>query len=269
MDFKTIFKNVGDFFVQLYEHYFPIITILIVLFVALTIFIFYMKSVREKRKQEEMKTTIKQAIASLTDEEIENISKNVSNPSRFREMVNEEVRLKKEGNATKQDELASQPVDEPTINEEVEKEVAPTKEAKPKKTAKTKATTQQKPNSEESGQIKRVYTGKWRIKEDDRGFYACLYASNGGLLLKTEYYTSLSGVKSGIETIKRNAENGNFAVSIDKHNHYHFKLFSSSNKLICVSEDYSSKAKCDNGISSVRRFAPTASIILEERDATN
>ena len=84
------------------------------------------------------------------------------------------------------------------------------------------------------------------------------------MLLKTEYYTTLSGVKSGIETIKKNVESGNFAISIDKHNHYHFKLFSKANKLICVSEDYSSKAKCDSGISSVKRFANSSTIILEE-----
>ena len=30
-----------------------------------------------------------------------------------------------------------------------------------------------------------------------------------------------AGVKSGIETIKKNVENGNFAISIDKNNHYH------------------------------------------------
>jgi uncharacterized protein YegP (UPF0339 family) len=74
----------------------------------------------------------------------------------------------------------------------------------------------------------------------------------------------MSGVKSGIETIKKNVESGNFAISIDKYDHYHFKLFSKSNKLICVSEDYSSKAKCESGIASVKRFATDATIILEE-----
>lgn len=268
MDFKAIFKNVGQFFIDLYQHYFPIIIISIVLFVAIIITLVYVKTVREKRKQEETKIAIKQAIASLTDEEIENISKNVSNPSRFREMVDEEVRLKKEGALTVEQAQPTPVVEKEVESVEVKDEVATTNEVKPKKITKSKQTATQKPDSDESGQIKRVYTGKWKIKEDDMGFYASLHASNGGLLLKTEHYTSLSGVKSGIETIKRNAEIGNFAISIDKHNHYHFKLFSSSNKLICVSEDYSSKAKCDNGISSVKRFAPTASIILEERDDT-
>ena len=85
------------------------------------------------------------------------------------------------------------------------------------------------------------------------------------MLLKTERYKSLSGVKNGIETIKRNVSGGNFAISIDKYGHYRFKLFNSTNRLICVSEDYSSKAKCENGIESVKRFALSASVIIEDK----
>ena len=266
MDLKTIFQNIGLFFYDLYQNHLSLIIISILLFVVLIFFIVYIKTKVDKRKQEEMKITIKQAIATLTDEEIENISKNVSNPSRFREMVNEEVKNKKERTLKKTSQSDKNIAKEVNPPVEIKEEVATTEVVKPKKTTKQKQVAEQKPNSEQSGQIKRVYTGKWKIKQDDSGFVASLYASNGGLLLRTEHYTTLSGVKSGIQTIKRNAEIGNFAISIDKHNHYHFKLFSSSNKLICVSEDYSSKAKCDNGIASVKRFAPSATIILEERD---
>lgn len=111
---------------------------------------------------------------------------------------------------------------------------------------------------------KQAYAGKWVIvKGEDGKYYAKLLASNGGVLLKTENYSSLSGVKNGIQTIKKNVDGGNFATSIDKYGHYCFKLFSMSNRLICQSEDYSSKAKCESGINSVKRFAKTDLIINE------
>ena len=70
------------------------------------------------------------------------------------------------------------------------------------------------------------------------------------------------GVNNGF--IKKNIDGGNFAISVDKYGHYRFKLYNLSNRLICMSEDYSSKAKCESGIESVKRFAQTASVIQEE-----
>ena len=138
------------------------------------------------------------------------------------------------------------------------------------KTTKTKkvATEEAQPTPvQKDSDTKKSYSGKWKIKDDEMGFYACLTASNGGTLLRTEYYKSLSGVKNGIETIKKNIDGGNFAISVDKYGHYRFKLFTQSNRLICMSEDYSSKAKCESGIESVKRFAQTAPLIREESES--
>lgn len=121
------------------------------------------------------------------------------------------------------------------------------------------------PSEQKTAQAhKQAYAGKWVIvKGEDGKYYAKLLASNGGVLLQTVNYTSLSGVKNGIQTIKKNVDGGNFATSIDQYGHYSFKLFSMSNRLICQSEDYSSKAKCESGINSVKRFAKTDLIINE------
>lgn len=154
--------------------------------------------------------------------------------------------------------------------EKVEK-VAETKKAekteKVKETKKAEKPKKATPKKEEPVKEieKRKYTGKWKISQDGDGYVATLSASNGGTLLKTEKYKSLSGVKNGIETIKKNIDGGNFAISVDKYGHYRFKLFNLSNRLICVSEDYSSKNKCENGIESVKRFAKTDVIIMEEK----
>ena len=159
---------------------------------------------------------------------------------------------------------------EPKKAEKVEK-VTETKKAEktekvaePKKVEKTKKTTPKKVEPVKEIE-KRKYTGKWKISQEGDGYVATLSASNGGTLLKTEMYKSLSGVKNGIETIKKNIDGGNFAISVDKYGHYRFKLFNQSNRLICVSEDYSSKNKCENGIESVKRFAKTDAIIMEEK----
>lgn len=111
---------------------------------------------------------------------------------------------------------------------------------------------------------KQSYSGKWKITTGGENYYAELFASNGVSVLKTKPYKSLVGVKNGIDTIKKNVSEGNFATSVDKSGKYCFKLFSKSNRLICVSEFYSSKAKCEGGINSVKRFAETASVIIEE-----
>lgn len=111
---------------------------------------------------------------------------------------------------------------------------------------------------------KQQYLGKWKIYKQNDRFFAELIASNGGLLLRTAPYSSLTGIKNGIETIKKNVDLGLFHVTSDKYGHYSFKLYSSTNRLICVSEDYSSKTKCENGISSFKRFAKTAILITAE-----
>lgn len=255
MDFKDIINNVSSFFVNLYQNYFALIIIFIVLLVALIVFIALAMVKRKKREKEDSQNANKQAIASLTTEEIENISKNVSNPGEFREMVETQ---------STQTETVNKNQEEVAVTNDVTEEIKEEKSEPKKPATKKQAVKVETPAPTNAN--KRVYTGKWKISQDESGYFAKLHASNGGLLLKTEHYTTMSGVKSGIETIKKNVESGNFAISIDKYDHYHFKLFSKSNKLICVSEDYSSKAKCESGIASVKRFATDATIILEDNN---
>lgn len=140
----------------------------------------------------------------------------------------------------------------------------PKKTSEDKKTTTTKSTTASENKVTETAPAKKSYTGKWKIKQENSKYFAELHASNGGILLRTETYTSLTGVKSGIETIKKNIDDGNFTISSDKYGHYRFKLFSKLNRLICISEDYSSRAKCDSGIASVKRFAKTAYVLIED-----
>ena len=200
-------------------------------------------------------------LSSLSDEEVKNIANNVSDPEvLYQKLEEHEILVNAEINKGKTKTTANK-------KSTTQKEAEPTK--KPTQTTKksTKKVEEQvkTPAEEETKKSKKVvYTGKWKIKQDDGKFFAELSASNGVIVLKTEYYTSLTGVKNGIETIKKNVTDGNFATSVDKNGRYCFKLFSKSNRLICVSDYYSSKAKCEGGINSVKRFALAAIIIIEE-----
>ena len=127
------------------------------------------------------------------------------------------------------------------------------------KESQTATNPQQKPKAK--------YTGKWQIYSENGRYAANLVASNGEVLLRTESYSALSGIKSGIETIKNNIERDNFALSVDKNGNYFFKLFSSSTRLLCISEAYTTKAVCESAINSVKRFSKTAVVeVLKEEE---
>lgn len=113
------------------------------------------------------------------------------------------------------------------------------------------------------------YTGKWTIchiltednSEDDMYFFE-LHASNGEKLLSSEEYTSYAGALRGIETHKANILKGNFRITLSKKGDYIFKLLSGKNMLLCMGENYSTRARCESAINSTKRFARTA--VLDE-----
>ena len=102
------------------------------------------------------------------------------------------------------------------------------------------------------------YNGKWIIYQAEERYFADLKASNGELMLRTETYSSLSGIKSGIETLKKNIEAENFAINLDKNGNFVFKIFSTSKRLLCVGEGYSTREQCEKAFVSVKRFSKTA-----------
>ncbi len=124
------------------------------------------------------------------------------------------------------------------------------------------------PSAEKAQKPAAKYSGKWLIYSENGKYAANLVASNGEVLLRTEPYTALSGIKSGIETIKNNIAKDNFAISVDKNGNYFFKLYSSATRLLCVSEGYSTKAVLESTIESVKRFSKTA-VIEIKKDETD
>ena len=222
---------------------------IVALAVITVLLIIIIKIQANKYQSKKFDSNDQSAVTSLTPEEIDNISNNVADPDKLLEYITE---TNKKADAKKKKTKKST------------KQKAEVKEEEVKSEPKTTKTTKTTKKAKSTVEVKRQYLGKWKIIKEEDKFRAELIASNGGILLKTENYTSLAGVKNGIQTIKKNIDDGHFAISVDKYSHFRFKLFSGANRLICISEDYSSKAKCENGIESVKRFAKDASILIED-----
>ena len=76
----------------------------------------------------------------------------------------------------------------------------------------------------------------------------------------------MQGAKNGIKTYKTNIEKGNFVLSQNKKGDYFFKLLNGSGNLLSTGEQYPSKSGCESAIESVKRFAMTAVIVVEEKE---
>lgn len=103
-----------------------------------------------------------------------------------------------------------------------------------------------------------------------------LLATNGQTIATSEVYKSKAACIKGIASVRMNApiaalENQTvegwvpqghpkFEMYADKAGEFRFRLKAKNGKIIAVSEGYTTKAACENGIDSVRKNADTAEI---------
>ncbi len=107
----------------------------------------------------------------------------------------------------------------------------------------------------------RKATGRWTIEMKGEGEYmAKLSASNGEVMLSSEIYSSEDGARSGISTIIKGVESGQFVTYRDKSGNYYYKLKTANNRLLCVGEIYRAKDQCLRAVETVKRLAATAVI---------
>ena len=121
--------------------------------------------------------------------------------------------------------------------------------------------------------------GKFVVKETKTGIKFDLKASNGEVIATSEVYASESACINGIESVKKNApianiedqtapdyevaKNPKFEIYEDKAGEFRFRLKARNGEVIAVSEAYTKKASCQNGIASVQKNAPEADIVKE------
>jgi uncharacterized protein YegP (UPF0339 family) len=103
-----------------------------------------------------------------------------------------------------------------------------------------------------------------------------LKATNGQVIATSEVYDTKASCLSGIESVRKCApvaglENQTvdgwekvthpkFEMYLDKAGEFRFRLKARNGKIIAISEGYTTKASCENGIDSVRKNAEVAEI---------
>ncbi len=87
-------------------------------------------------------------------------------------------------------------------------------------------------------------------------------AGNGQVILTSEGYTTKANCQNGIESVKKNsAVDERFDRKESKNNKWYFNLKATNGQIIGTSEMYESVASRDNGIESVKKNAPDATVV--------
>ena len=121
--------------------------------------------------------------------------------------------------------------------------------------------------------------GKFVIRTVNSGVKFDLKATNGQVILTSEVYTTKAACRNGVESIMKNAPVANvedqtvegfetvthpkFEMYQDKAGEFRFRLKARNGEIIGVSEGYTSKANCVNGVESVKKNAAEAEIVEE------
>ncbi len=121
--------------------------------------------------------------------------------------------------------------------------------------------------------------GKFVVKKTATGIKFDLKAGNGEVIATSEVYTTEAACLKGIESVRANCvgdvedqtvepvvtvKHPKFEVYTDKAGEFRFRLKARNGEIIAVSEGYKAKASCLNGIESVRKNAPDASVEEEK-----
>ena len=121
---------------------------------------------------------------------------------------------------------------------------------------------------------------KFAVRTVNSGIKFDLKATNGQVIATSEVYESKAACLNGVESVKKNAPianledqtvagfetvtNPKFEMYVDKAGEYRFRLKARNGEIIAVSEGYTAKASCLNGIESVRKNAAEAEVVVEE-----
>ena len=120
---------------------------------------------------------------------------------------------------------------------------------------------------------------KFVIRTVNTGIKFDLKATNGQVIATSEVYESKAACLNGVESVRKNApaagvenqtvegyetiKHPKFEMYQDKAGEFRFRLKARNGEIIAVSEGYTTKASCENGIASVQKNAPEAEIVEE------
>lgn len=104
--------------------------------------------------------------------------------------------------------------------------------------------------------------GKFEISKRKNGeFQFNLKAGNGQTILTSEGYASKASCNNGIESVRKNSrDESKFECLESKNGKFYFNLKATNGQVIGVSEMYESVSSRKNGIESVMKNAPDATV---------
>lgn len=104
--------------------------------------------------------------------------------------------------------------------------------------------------------------GKFVIKTRTNGDYQFnLQAGNGQTILASEGYTTKTACENGIASVKKNSpEDARYERKTSTNGKWYFNLKATNGQVIGTSEMYESEAGRENGIESVKKNAPDATV---------
>ncbi len=104
--------------------------------------------------------------------------------------------------------------------------------------------------------------GKFEIKKDAANqFRFNLKAGNGEIILRSEAYTTKSACENGITSVRTNSvDDTKYDRKTASDGSPYFNLRAGNNQVIGTSEQYSSVAAMENGITSVANNALEAAV---------
>ncbi len=107
--------------------------------------------------------------------------------------------------------------------------------------------------------------GKFSLKTGNDGqYYFNLKAGNGQIILSSEGYTTTAARDNGIESVRKNApDDGNYDRRDSSNGKPFFTLKAGNGQVIGRSELYETVASRENGIESVKKNAPDATVEAE------
>ncbi len=155
----------------------------------------------------------------------------------------------KKGSAPVEETKEEQPAEEPAPVEETKEEALPREE-------------QPKAEAPEEEVAPAKVLGKFEIYPEEDGFKYRLKANNGEILVVSSSYSTREGAHKGIETFRKNVDEGELLFYTDKNDFSQWRLFSSNGaRMIASGEFYPQKANAESSFESVKRFYMTEKIV--------
>lgn len=103
---------------------------------------------------------------------------------------------------------------------------------------------------------------KFIIKKRTNGeFQFNLKAGNGEVILTSEGYSTKAACENGIESVQKNApDDDRYEKKTSSNGKFHFNLKATNGQVIGSSELYATESGRDQGIESVKKNAPSATV---------